>query len=234
MGKKSASLYRLLQIKLICNLVFRIRFFYFVHVRRCVRYYPDETGVYGSNYSKERLYLNKPQRRILRLIYPLASIPSLSHDGKILAIGCRYESDMLYLIALGFHPSRIRGLDMISYSPWVDVGNMHSMPYGDNEWDAILMGWTLPYSSEPETAAKEIIRVTRNGGLVAIGHTYYPPATIHKMKRDGELVGTTDRIQTVERILGLFQPYVDKVHFQYDAPFQDQESPCLVLFSIKK
>ena len=59
---------------------------------------------------------------------------------------------MLYLVGYGFKARNVRGLDMISYSPWIDLGNMHETEYSDNTWDAVLCGWTLPYSSESARA----------------------------------------------------------------------------------
>jgi len=214
---------------------FTLRFWYYVHLRRRIRSYDNQKGVLAHDYSVERIRLNRPSDRILRLIQPLAAIDRMTPESRVLAIGCRFEADMLYLAAYGFDPKNIRGLDMVSYSPWIDCGNMHQMSYADGSWDAILLGWTLAYSDQPTVAAREIVRVTRDGGLVAIGVTYYPPQVIKQMQEKGELIGSaTVRIQTVQGILDLFQPYVDRVYFNHDVSDLTRQGPCMVIFSIKK
>src|SRR6266700_470616 len=44
----------------------------------------------------------------------------------VLSIGPRSEIEIFSLLAAGFKGERIRALDLISYSPYVDVGNMHA------------------------------------------------------------------------------------------------------------
>src|SRR5437016_1662095 len=56
------------------------------------------------------------------LVRPLSVIESLGPESKILSIGPRTEGELLNLVAHGFAPENIRGLDLISYSPWVDLG----------------------------------------------------------------------------------------------------------------
>jgi len=58
----------------------------------------------------------------------------------------------------------IRGLDLISYSPWVDLGDMHAMPYEDDTWDITLVSMVLTYSENPRKVVDEVVRVTKSGG----------------------------------------------------------------------
>ncbi len=39
------------------------------------------------------------------------------------------------------HGLNIRGLDLFSCSPRIDVGDMHDMRYADNSFDVIFLGW---------------------------------------------------------------------------------------------
>ena len=78
------------------------------------------------------------------------------------------------MIAAGFLPENIRGLDLISYSDFVDLGDMHAMPYDDNSFDVIIIGWVLGYSNDVAKVAQEILRVTRPNGVIAIGNQLTP------------------------------------------------------------
>ena len=76
--------------------------------------------------------------RTNRLIRPLSAIDRVffhAPDLKVLSIGPRNEVELLNLVAHGFLPDNIRGLDLFSSSPWIDVCNMHNMPYPDNSFD---------------------------------------------------------------------------------------------------
>ena len=42
------------------------------------------------------------------------------------------------LTSAGFDPANIRGLDLISYSSMVDVGDMHDLPYEDDSFDIVI------------------------------------------------------------------------------------------------
>jgi SAM-dependent methyltransferase len=162
---------------------------------------------------------------------PMSVIDRLDEHSRILAIGVRYETDLLYLSAYGF--SNSRGLDLFSYSPWVDLGNMHELPYQDNSYDGVLMGWTLAYSDDPERVASEIIRVVVNGGIVALSNTYYPKATINDFFEQGNQMGLINRRQTVDSILELFNGYIENVYFRHD-PNPEKQGACLVIFSLSK
>jgi SAM-dependent methyltransferase len=119
--------------------------------------------------------------RPLCLIYPLlclTAIHSRIGDLKVLTIGPRTESELLTLIAVGFKPEHIYGLDLMSYNGMVDVGDMHDMPYKDDEFDIVIAGWVIAYSQNRKQAAREILRVLKPNGFVAIGCE-------HKAQTDG-------------------------------------------------
>ncbi len=189
------------------------------------------------DYSTKRVIRGRPNNRILRLIRPLASIDKINGNSKIVSIGCRYETDLLYLCAYGYDPRKVRGMDMIAYSSWIDLGNMHHMDYPDNHWDAVLLGWVLSYSHDPRQAAKEILRVTRDGGVIAISVTYQPPEHLKQLEREGGIIANPKyggRIQTVREIQSVFEPHVDHVYFDHDVSDPTRSGGCMVIFSIKK
>ena len=227
----------MLQLRFVCRLVFKIRFLYFTKIKRSLRIYEDEREVLAMDVSTRRVILGRPNNRILRLIRPLVSIDKIDGNSRIVSIGCRYETDLLYLCAYGCDPRKVRGMDMISYSSWIDLGNMHHMDYPDNHWDAVVLGWVLAYSNNPRQAAKEIVRVTRDGGLIAVSVTYQPPERLRQLEKDGNLIGNAGaggRIQTVQGFRNLFEPHVRHVYFGHDVSDPTRPGWCLAIFSIKK
>ena len=222
----------LLRIEAVNRIVFRIRFIYFVYLRRRIRVAADRQGVIRPEYSIDMLKRGVTSDRPLTLIRPLSIIDGIDKaSARVLSVGCRFETELLYLLGYGFR--KVRGLDLIAYSPWVDVGNMHDMQYSDDAWDIVILGWVLSYSETPERAVKEIVRVTRPRGIVAVAVSYYPGFRLEEAEAAGTLVGTKDRVQTVEGILRLFGGHVDRVYFSHEAP-QDMESYCAAIFSIRK
>jgi len=225
---------RFLRVKPINNAVFWLRFFWYARIKRQVRSFQDESSVRAHGYSMDKIVLGRPTDRILRLIRPLASIDALNEESTVLSIGCRFETDLLYLVSYGFQPDKVRGMDMISYSPWIDLGNMHAMTYADSSWDCTVLGWVLAYSDTPQKACDELVRITRPGGVIALGVTYYPPDVMKQLAARGAPGARADRIQTTEEILKLFGSHVDRLYFRHDPASAAKQGSCMVIFSVRK
>ena len=113
-------------------------------------------------------------------------------------------------------------MDLISYSPKIVLGDMHKIPFDDNHFDVVLCGWTLSYSATPKLAAKEILRVTKIGGIIGIGVEY---STLTKEDSE-ELSGYSiqdfsklpKRVNSTAEIRELFYGHVEHVFFDHDAP----------------
>ena len=152
------------------------------------------------------------------LIRPITSTNRFRVDHpnmKVLTIGPRTEAEIFSLMAAGFAPQNITGLDLISYSPFVDLGDMHAMPYGNDSFDVIVLGWVLGYSQNVPKAVSEIIRVAKPGAYVAIGHENDPtPRDVLDEQRGFGLEGTD--FSTSEEILDLFEGHVESVTFRED------------------
>ena len=115
--------------------------------------------------------------RPMLLTAPLLAIDEISKNRsamKVLCIGPRTEGEILNLFALGFSPENVSAVDLFTYSPWVDIGDMHELPYPDESFDLVLVGWVFAYSAAPEKAAAEITRVSKPGAYVSVGCEYHP------------------------------------------------------------
>lgn len=224
----------LLRNEYINRIVFKIRFLYFVYLKRQIRVFENEQSVIANKYSTDMLKRGVTSNRPLKFIRPLSVIEAVNKNGKTLSIGCRFETELLYLVGYGFNPEGIRGFDMISYSPWIDLGNMHKMNYPDNTFDTVTMGWLISYSETPEVAAQEVVRVLKPGGFVAMAVSYYPPERLKQALETGKYVAHPgNRIQTTEGLLKIFGDSVDQVYFRHQPP-ASQEGACTVIFSVKK
>ena len=165
---------------------------------------------------------------------PLRSIDYIGSnikELKVLSIGPRTEVELYALTAIGFDPANIRGLDLISYSDRIDLGDMHAMPYEDDSFDVIVIGWVLAYSLTPEKAAAEILRVARPGAVVAVGCEYNPVAEGEEdsLQQDG-----ARRYNRASDILDLFGGRVGQVYFHHDVheSLRDRPGGVMAIFGL--
>ncbi len=107
-------------------------------------------------------------KRMTNLLNAIGGIESLDADSNFLIIGPRTESDILRLKGL-FYANNISSIDLITYSPWIEIQDMHSIEYEDNQFDCVICGWTISYSNNPTLAMQNMIRVLKDKGFLAIG-----------------------------------------------------------------
>ncbi len=227
--------------------------FYYVRIRRKLRTLASDRA-YELTLMHNLDALKRPRTdftmdRVDRLLRPFSAVETIGTNSDILIIGPRTENDLLMFLAYGFERSRLSAIDLITYSPWIELGDMHKMEYPDNSYDGVFCGWVLSYSASPRDVAAEITRVARNGALVAIGidHISLTPQEVEK--RDGYAIipadSTAEHANSADEVLDLFGEAVDTVYFKHDAPLKDQldvlnrvssygESTIMVVFSLKK
>jgi len=173
--------------------------------------------------------------RSLRLIRPLVALEWVRNhfdDRTILTIGPRTEGEILSLIAHGFRRKNITAIDLISYSPMIQIGDMHDLPFPDGSFDVALVGWVLAYSEDKERAAAEILRVVRSGGLVAVG-VEWSKLTPEQYRQDiGYIIGSKERLSNLQAVLDLFRGSVETIYFSQDdqARSSDEIGDILVIF----
>jgi SAM-dependent methyltransferase len=154
-----------------------------------------------------------------RLIRPLVAIDRVrdrQKEKRVLTVGPRVEGELFNLMGYGFSRHNIRGLDLITYSPFVDLGDMHAMPYEDSTFDVIILGWVLAYSDDKKAAAREVIRVAKPGAVIAIGVSWDPMPREEAIEKVGYLPGSEVRIQSTADLLAFFDGHVGGVYFTLD------------------
>lgn len=154
-----------------------------------------------------------------KLINVLKSTDTVLYRGpqmKVLSVGPRSESEIFSLIGAGFRAENVRGLDLISYSPYVDLGDMHAMPYADRSFDLVILGWVLAYSTDNPKAVSEVLRVAKPGALIAIGCEYNPKSSEDLAQSGGVLKTDYPRYYHTDDILKLFEGRIKSVIFRHD------------------
>lgn len=226
-------LYQLLLVDAVRGALVAVRYFYFVVILRRLRTMNPQTGdlrSYALSHNLEAINNSVGSFSVVRsrfLLYPLSSI-RISKSLPLLSIGPRTEGEIFNLKALGFQ--NVRGLDLISYSPLIDLGDMHNLPYKDNQFAIVIMGWVLTYSANRRKAALEAIRVVRDGGLIAVGAAstatddYSPPIKPPRWE------------PKFQEMLDCFEPYVDRLYFSHKIPPlpSSPQRDMLAIFSVKK
>lgn len=105
--------------------------------------------------------------RMALLLFPIAAALRQRRDAQVLIVGPRTEDDIFWARSLGLH--KARGLDLFSYSDMVDVGDMHKTTFAKGQFDAVILGWVISYSNDPEGLINECKRVVKPGGYIAFG-----------------------------------------------------------------
>jgi hypothetical protein len=239
---------QLLNVDVIRRAVASARLTYFVRVRHRLRTLdaPDASPNTVSHNLKglsdvsvrRSLVLIRPLVAALTICQPRRAIErSTLRDIRLLSIGPRTEGELLNLFAHGFEPRLVRGCDLISYSPWIDLGDMHALPYEDASWDAIILGWVLAYSDNKQRAADEIVRVATDGAIVAIGVEYSSVSNEESVRTHGYLAGSDERIMSLADILKYFDGHVGEIYFSHDVVEERKDEDVVALvavFSIRK
>ncbi|GEM_PF-1112242 len=161
--------------------------------------------------------------RVEHLLYLLALVPA-NLSGRTLCIGPRNEGETLLFRRHGFKD--VIGIDLFTYSPDILLMDVHSMSFPDNTFDTINCGWVLTYCYDVSKAAREIIRVSKDGALIACSFTV--PRRTDSVPSQGAAME-----QGVNGILALFGDSVKHV-FWRDDDVQTPGSKIHLIFRIKK
>ena len=105
------------------------------------------------------------------------------------------------MIGNGFQKKNIKSIDLQSYSPLIDVGDLHNLKFEDNQFDIVICGWTLAYSYNKQKAASEIVRVSKSNSIISVSGTY-------AFNEKGSITG--------EKLINYFKKNIKKIIFNLD------------------
>jgi hypothetical protein len=165
------------------------------------------------------------------VINPLGSISWVKANLsslKVLSIGARTEMELFSLLAMGFDLKNITMVDLISYSPYVELGDMHNLNYADNSFDIVVVSTVFLCSNNKTKAASEILRVIKPGGIVAFGDKC--PLVDCSDLTPVEAQLKSEYLSSTEDVLKLFQPHVGTIYFKSDPipPYNDEITTSIV------
>lgn len=142
------------------------------------------------NSSLDRMFYSEMSSRPDLISKPLSCMNSVIQNGhamKVLSVGCRTESEIFSLVDAGFNINNITGVDLFSYTPLIELGDVCNLTYPSKIFDVVICGWVLEFVTNIEKAILELKRVTKPGGLIAIGGMHHPTSldmgTYNKRKK---------------------------------------------------
>ena len=113
-------------------------------------------------------------------------VPRLTPGQALLDVGCG-PGTITADFAQRLHPGRVRGIDLSADAiraaqrdhPGVDfaTGDVYALDFEDTSWDIVHAHQLLQHLSDPVAALKEMLRVVRPGGIVAIRDSDYASFT---------------------------------------------------------
>jgi len=163
-----------------------LRWFYFVKINKKLKNIESDKSIPNTISHNMQVFDKFPltdfvMTRMDRLLNATKAIELIADQSEILVIGPRTESDILKLKGL-FPAANIYGVDLISYSNWIQLEDAHNLSYDSDTFDCIISGWVLAYSDEKEKMIKEMIRVVKDSGIISIGFEYDKLNEINSVK----------------------------------------------------
>lgn len=156
----------------------------------------------------KNIYYNITQRfagqRSTMLIAPLKSLDFVNFKkAKILSVGPRTESEIFNLVGHGFKLKNIEAIDLQSYSKVIKLGDLLDIPFDNDKFDIVICGWVLSYTNKVKKGIDEMIRVTKNNGIICIGIS------------DHDTKVTKESLSSSSEIINYFGENLKEVYFKY-------------------
>lgn len=165
--------------------------------------------------------------RTERLMNVLRSIHSLDRrNSSLLVIGPRNEAELLLLSCYGFPLKKMAAIDLFSYSPLIDLMDMHALNYPDNSFDVVYSCFVITYSDQIPRACEEAARVARDGALVVFAFEHLTEGYANKLGVNRLNGGLSDLFKH-------FEGHIDHIFWQEE--FRSGTSvTCSTVFRIRK
>ena len=190
----------------------------------------DKHTVIGHNmhfvdnfFNLKKTYRTFSGTKTAEIGYPIQSIDFIDYENsKVLSVGPRNEGELFFIKSMGFKWNNITGLDLISYTPKIQLGDIHETNYNENTFDVVFCGWVLAYSNNFEKILKEILRIVKDGAIISIGFTYYP--------------NQSNPLYSIDQIINYFKENISNIYFKFDAYKKKEQKKrhSIIIFRINK
>jgi SAM-dependent methyltransferase len=148
--------------------------------------------------------------RTERIIAILRSIRGVKlHALKTLVVGPRNEAELMLLSSYGFDTAKLTAIDLFSYSPAVQLMDMHQLKFPDDSFDAIYSAFVITYSDDIPGAINESIRVAKDGALIVFVFE-------HLAAGAGNRFGKNNLANGPDSLLEMFGTNVGHVYWRED------------------
>lgn len=149
---------------------------------------------------------NKPELRAKLLIDKVIEMGSPPKHSVVLCVGPRNNFELEIFRKKGFF--NVVGIDLFSESPDILVMDMHRMTFPDNRFDIIYCCHILEHAYDVHKAVSEIIRVARDGALIAI------EVPVRFETAGADLI----HFQDLDNLCVVFQPYIEQMLWSEEQP----------------
>jgi hypothetical protein len=174
--------------------------------------------------------------QVLRVLLSIDDIFQRIASLKVLIVGPRIEDELLALVAWGFSADNVHGLDLISYSPFVDLGDMHNLPYPDSTFDVAILSNVITYSTDYERVCSELLRVCNQSSILGVAESYDRRSKDVAQSHFNSMFGEDSpprNLDSPEDILALFGDSVGDVIFRHPIPEGVELGSNIVIFRRK-
>lgn len=87
---------------------------------------------------------------------------------KVLLVGPRNEGEIFNFLARGFQSKNIDAIDLFSYSPKIQIRDMHKINEIRKKYDLIYFGFILNYSKKVNLVLKKSLKILNQNGMIGI------------------------------------------------------------------
>ena len=116
--------------------------------------------------------------------------------GRVLCVGCRNPLELDRFKDRGF--DEVVGVDLFSQRPDILVMDMHELTFPDDSFDVVYASHALEHSYDVGRVARQMMRVARDGAVVAVE----VPVRVQASTADRIVFSGLDEVRSV------FQPHV--------------------------